>query len=143
MKALQNKRIFFVEDDGKNLAIIFSILENNGAIVKFAPWKFSVDTMQKFAPIDIILLDMMLPGGMSGFDIYEDLRKVPELKDVPVAAVTALESAEAMNKARQLGFKGYILKPIRMNTFPDYITTILEGGEVWGGINDEDNEEED
>lgn len=136
MKILKGKRIFFVEDDGKNLAIIFSILESNGAITKFAPWKFAVDTMKEFTPIDLILLDMMLPGGMSGFDIYEQLRKVPALQDVPVAAVTALESAEAMNRARSLGFKGYILKPIRMATFPNYLTTILDGGEVWGDIDE-------
>lgn len=131
---LKDKRIFFVEDDGKNLAVIFSILQNQGAKVKFAPYTFATDAMKDFAPIDLILLDMMLPGGVTGFDIYRQLRQVPELREVPVAAVTALESAAAMNEARELGFKGYILKPVRITTFPEYVETLINGGEVWGEL---------
>jgi two-component system cell cycle response regulator DivK len=133
---LDGKRIFFVEDDGKNVAIIFSILKNNGAEVKFAPWTYAVSEMEKFMPIDIILLDMMLPGKDDGFSIFQKIQETPSLQGIPVAAVTALESASAMNKAREMGFKGYINKPIRVATFPQYVAEIIDGGEIWGNPED-------
>jgi CheY-like chemotaxis protein len=129
---LQDKRIYFVEDDGKNIAVIFNILRQNGATVKFGPWNYAAQGVLEFLPVDIILLDMMLPTGKTGFDVYDEILKVPELQSIPVAAVTARESATAMNQARDLGFKGYIHKPVRVKTFPHYIKTILDGGEVWG-----------
>ena len=129
---LQNKRIFFIEDDGKNIAVIFSILQQNGAEVKFGPWGYAVDSILEFMPVDLILLDMMLPEGHSGFEIFEQIRKEPRLNAIPIAAVTAMESATAMTRAREMGFNGYINKPVRVSTFPKYINTLIEGGEVWG-----------
>lgn len=129
---LKDKRIFFVEDDGKNIAVIFSILQQAGAEVKFGPWSFAADSIKSFLPVDLILLDMMLPAGNSGFDVYKQIRAVPDLVDIPVAAVTAMESATAMNQARELGFVGYIHKPVRVSTFPTYVRMLIDGEEVWG-----------
>jgi len=129
---LDGKRIFFVEDDGKNIAVIFSILQQAGAEVKFGPWGFAAASIKEFMPVDLILLDMMLPEGHSGFDVYEQIQAEPDLSQIPVAAVTAMESATAMNKAREMGFQGYIHKPVRVNTFPSYVKMLIEGGQVWG-----------
>jgi CheY-like chemotaxis protein len=82
-------------------------------------------------PIDVLLLDLMLPKGLSGYEVFDQIRAVPGLQDFPIVAVTALDPGIGMNKAREKGFKGYITKPIRANTFGQYIAAILDGKEVW------------
>ena len=129
---LKGKNIFVIEDDPINLAVISSILRSLGAKVTIDLWgDTATQTLVKAMPIDILLLDLMLPKGLSGYDVFDQIREVPELNEVPIVAVTALDPGIGMNKAREKGFQGYITKPIRANTFGQYISAILEGKQVW------------
>jgi CheY-like chemotaxis protein len=131
---LKNKRIFVLEDDPTNLAIISVILREHGAVVHFERW--GVDTAKQllsFLPVDIILLDLMLPNKISGYDVYDQIRAFPELKQIPVVAVTASDSDIERKKAREKGFQGFINKPIRYTYFPKLIAAVLNGEQVWSG----------
>jgi CheY-like chemotaxis protein len=133
--SLKGKHIFVVEDDPINLAVISSILRSLAATVTVDLWGgTATKTLVKAMPIDVLLLDLMLPNNLSGYDVFDQIRAVPELQDFPIVAVTALDPGIGMNKAREKGFKGYITKPIRANTFGQYIMAILEGKEVWAEL---------
>ena len=41
---------------------------------------------------DLIMLDIMLPGGMNGFDVLEQLEANPSTKTIPVIVLTNLDS---------------------------------------------------
>src|SRR5687768_4055245 len=88
---LKDKRIFYVEDDLKNRAIIQMILERAGAKVGFERWgrEDTVIRLREFAPIDLILLDLMFPRDVSGYDIFDAIRACGEFQDVPIIAVSA------------------------------------------------------
>ncbi len=132
MQLLANKRIFIVEDNLANRAIEQMILERNGA--KTAIERYGTDTisrLQAFAPVDIIIMDLMLPNGVSGFDVTDEIRQRPEFADVPVVAVSASDPAETMPTARKKGFAGFISKPIDFDQFPKQIARILDGENVW------------
>lgn len=60
-----------------------------------------------------ILLDLMLPD-MSGFDVYEELRRSGPLKRIPVIVVTALDDEASRQRGRQLGAEAYLTKPFRL-----------------------------
>jgi len=62
--------------------------------------------LQKFE-FDIILLDVMLPGG-SGFDFLPTIRK---MCDVPVIMLTALDEEDELVNGLDLGADDYITKP--------------------------------
>lgn len=129
---LKNKRIFVVEDDPTNLAIASFILKQHGATVRFDAWGGNAEErILNFQP-DIILLDLHLPGNVTGYTVLAAIRKHLELDAVPVVAVTASDPSTEMNKARENGFNSYIAKPIRTGTFGALIAKILNGGEVWG-----------
>lgn len=132
MSLLTNKRIFIVEDNLANRAIEQMILERHGAVTSIE--RYGVDTVRKlkyFAPVDIIVMDLMLPNGMSGFDVADEIRSHPEFKDVLVVAVSAADPAEALPKARAKGFVGFIAKPIDFDMFPKQIARMLQGEKVW------------
>ena len=132
---LRGKHIFIIDDNPSNVAIMRIALENVGGICGVDRWgKETVGRLLKFAPVDIILLDLMLAYGKSGYDVFDEIRRVPELACVPVVIVSASDPGVELPKARAKGFAGYISKPIRMHTFPSYLRRILAGQPVWAPI---------
>jgi CheY-like chemotaxis protein len=134
-KPLKNRRIFLVEDDVSNLAIALALLQKAGATVGFSHWGGS--TMSKLllmAPLDIILLDLNLEHGVSGYDVFDNIRQEPQFADVPVIAVSAMDPSIAMPEVRKRGFSGFISKPIEFTLFAEQIATVIEGNEVWYAV---------
>lgn len=136
MVNLKNKRIFYIEDNVQNRALIQLLLEQNGAMVNFERWGDKEDIKQRMAAfdkIDLILLDLMFPKNVSGYDIFDFLRTLPAYNHVPIVAISAADPAIEMNKARAKGFAGYISKPISLLHFPNQISQVLDGKPVWYG----------
>ncbi|MBL8132363.1 MAG: response regulator [Anaerolineae bacterium] len=133
MKPLQGKRIFYVEDDVRNRFIVKTILERAGAILDFHYWGGGdlIVRMEAFAPLDMILLDLSLPGGLSGYDVYASIRSRVQFAGVPVVAVSARDASIEIPQAVARGFDGYISKPIDMARFPEQIATALSGVSIW------------
>jgi len=67
----------------------------------------SAEKQLKKFEFDIILLDVMLPGG-SGFDFLLTIRK---MCDVPVIMLTALDEEDELVNGLDLGADDYITKP--------------------------------
>ena len=86
--------------------------------------------LQGFNP-DLIILDLMLPQGTSGFTIFEAIREVPEFANVPIVAISASDPAFALPKCKQMGFTGYIAKPIEEELLPDQLAQLIEGEQIW------------
>jgi len=129
---LQGKRIFVIEDDPSNLAIITTILRRHGASVPFETWGTgAVETLKLCLPIDLILLDLALPRGISGYDVYDEIQAVPELNNIPTVVVSAADPSIEIPKAREKGLSGYISKPLSYSTFGKAIASILEGNQIW------------
>lgn len=57
---------------------------------------------------NIILLDIILPGHLNGFDLLEELKVGKISKDIPVVVVTNLESEEKVSK--KIGAAFYFVK---------------------------------
>ena len=135
VSVLEGKVAFVLEDDVNNLAIISSILSRCGIEVLFDTWgKETPYQIKKFMPVDIILMDMMLPRGVSGYDVFDAIKDTPGLADIPIVAVTAMDPGTEIQKARDKGFAGYLSKPIRTRTLAKAILRILDGEEVWGEL---------
>lgn len=129
---LQNKRIFIVEDNLGNRAIIQLILEHEGAKTAIDRWGTdAIERIKAFEPVNLILLDLMFPNGVSGFDIFNQIRANPSLNHIPVVAVSAMDPSEAIPKAQAMGFAGFLVKPIDQDTFVEYLVQIMEGEPVW------------
>ncbi|MEO8395213.1 MAG: response regulator, partial [Chloroflexota bacterium] len=87
--------------------------------------------LKKFAPVDAILLDLMLPGQYTGYDIFQQIRQQAEFNHVPIVAVSAADSSTALPKARAMGFSGFISKPIDFRLFAQQIKQVVDGSLIW------------
>ena len=131
-RLLSNKRVFVVEDDITNIAVISTLLKQEEALVGFARWSSNtIGSMTLMAPIDVILLDLNLDHGTSGFDVFDRIRADKQFAKVPIVAVSALDPALAMSEARQKGFAGFISKPVDFSLFASQVASIAKGEQVW------------
>ena len=130
---LQGKRIFYIEDDNRNRAVVQMILELAGAVVSFDSRGVADQFLPKllaFEP-DLILTDLMLPGKITGHVIFDAIRQIPELQAIPVVAISASDPEVEIPKARARGFAGFISKPLDIRFFANQIATVLHGESVW------------
>jgi CheY-like chemotaxis protein len=129
---LSQKRIFVVEDNIGNLTIAKTLLQAHGAIV--ATHRFGHDVLphlKNFHPIDLIILDLMLPSGMTGYDIFTSIRSQPEFDGIPIIAMSVMDRSKAVPEVKKRGFSGYISKPISFQEFPKQIGDIIAGQNIW------------
>jgi two-component system cell cycle response regulator DivK len=70
-------------------------------------------------------MDLQLPE-MDGLTATRHLRKIDELKAVPIIALTANVMKEDIEKAREAGCSGFVGKPIDVDTLPDELRKYLQ-----------------
>lgn len=129
---LENKRIFLIEDDVLNLAIINRVLINSKATVFQNYNSIGIVThIIQHLPIDLILLDIMLRRGVSGMDVILELKENRHTANIPVVAVSALDPGVAIPQAQRAGFSGFISKPINSISFSQDIAAIIHGEKRW------------
>jgi two-component system cell cycle response regulator DivK len=130
---LTGKRIFYIEDDTKNRVIVQTILEYADGTLGCHAWGAGnlIEQMLAFAPIDVVLLDLNLPNDLSGYDVYDTIRTYEVFAHVPIIAVSALDPAIEIPKARAKGFAGFIGKPIHLVHFPQQVASVIAGSRVW------------
>lgn len=71
---------------------------------------------------DIVLLDIMLPGGMSGLEVCRHIR---EQSDVPIIMLTAKETIEDRVNGLDAGADDYLVKPFALDELTARIRALL------------------
>ena len=132
MASLKGKRIFIVEDNLENRQIMQLALAPSEAILSFDIWgaQTVIHLLARW-PVDLVLLDLMFPRNITGYDIFDQIRAEPRFCQVPIVAVSASDISSAVPKCKAKGFAGFIPKPVDIDTFPDQLTRVLQGEEVW------------
>ena len=104
-----SKRILYVEDNPRNMLLVRRILDVAGYTLLAATdgesgWQTAVHKRP-----DLILMDLRLPGEMSGFELTRRIKASPELQHIPVIALTAYDTAE--KAAIAAGCDDFLRKP--------------------------------
>lgn len=129
---LQGRRILVIEDNLENRYITRLLLIQQGAHVEFDRWgSNSLKLLRTFAPIDIILLDLMFANGITGFSIFDEIRQHPDFHHIPIVAVSAADPSTAIPQTKAKGFAGFIAKPVDADLFPQQIANVLNHQPVW------------
>ena len=103
-------KILIVDDVMSNVLLLKILLTNEKFQVCTANCGNMCIEQAKAEKPDLILLDVMMPD-ISGFDTAVILKKDPELKDIPIIFLTALNSPADLVKGFQVGASDFLSKP--------------------------------
>jgi PAS domain S-box-containing protein len=118
------KTILIVEDDPLSSKFLEAILEDTGATILLAKdGQEAIDTAKAQAKLDMILMDIQLPG-MNGNEATLEIRKLRG--NIPVIAQTAHAMPEDKKKSLDAGCDDYITKPINMDLLLDKMETVFK-----------------
>lgn len=98
-----------VEDDEISTELLSEILEETDVTILFATDGKTAIDICKSRHVDVVLMDIQLPG-MSGYSSFLEIRKLN--KEIIVIAQTAFAMSGDREKCLTLGFDNYIAKPI-------------------------------
>lgn len=62
---------------------------------------------------DVLLLDLMLPGVLDGFDVVARLREDESTREMPIFVISAMDEESARPRAIAAGATAYYTKPFR------------------------------
>lgn len=107
-------RILVVDDNRDARVTISSLLSIHGHEVKLGWDSESAFALAKSFKPDIVFLDIGLPG-MNGYEIAQQLRNMPELKNTKLIALTGYGKRSDVSSAEQAGFDSHMLKPAELD----------------------------
>jgi two-component system response regulator VicR len=123
------KRVVCIEDEPEMIDLVrlilgrkgFSVIGANGGIE-------GLETVRRLRP-DLILLDLMMPD-MDGWEVYQQVKADPALREIPVVVVTA--KAQSIDKVLGLHIAkvdDYITKPFGPQELLESVEKILGPGQ--------------
>jgi two-component system cell cycle response regulator DivK len=116
--------LLLIEDNIQNRYLATFLLEKSGfTVIPATDGRLGVELAARARP-DLILLDIDLPG-MDGYAVAEKLRANPELRSIPIIAVTSYAMVGDRERVLAAGCDGYIEKPINPTTFVAEIRQFL------------------
>ena len=119
-------RIMLVEDEPELCKLIKNILENKGHQVQtFRDGASALEIFQEHpGKVDLVITDQGMPS-ISGKDMG---RKMLEIRpDIPIVLITGFSEVIEAEKARQLGFFDFLLKPVDISEFDKLVNRIVSG----------------
>ena len=115
-------RVLLIEDDPEIAGQLVSGLRGAGYRVQLAVYGAAARQAALAGDYDILLLDLMIPGG-DGFALLAELRKT---SDVPVVVLTARTSLNDRLQSFSLGADDYLPKPFYLEELLARIQARLE-----------------
>ncbi len=104
-----HKRVLYVEDNPKNRLLVKRILLADGhELIEAVDGETGWETAVTHHP-DLILMDLCLPGEIDGLELTRRLKAHPQLRHIPIVALTAYGDAE--ESARLAGCDDFLSKP--------------------------------
>jgi CheY-like chemotaxis protein len=123
-RIVMSDHLLIIEDNAQNFYMMRFLLEKNGfRIVGAETGRLGIEAALRDKP-RAILLDIQLPE-MDGYAVAAELKRHPELADVPIIAVTSYAMVGDREQILAAGATGYIEKPIDPETFVEEIKGYL------------------
>lgn len=104
----KKKKVLIVEDDiGLQKILAEKVASLNVNVDTADTGQAALNKIKAGAP-DLVLLDIMLPGGMNGFDVLEQMKGNPTLQNIKVIVLTNLDTEQ--KTALDIGAQDYVVK---------------------------------
>lgn len=119
-------KVLYIEDNPGNLSLMTSFFEEweRAALVCCADGESGLAMAAEVLPA-VILLDLNLPG-IDGFEVFQRLRQDEQTAQIPVIAVSADAMKQTLRRAGELGFDGFLAKPVDFEQMKFLLEDLME-----------------
>ena len=108
-------KVLIIDDDHRNIFALSAVLKAKGyRCLAAAGAEEGIDLLKKDDDIAVVLMDMMMPG-MDGYQAIAEIGSLPDLRHIPVIAVTAQAMVGDRERCINAGAVGYISKPVNVD----------------------------
>lgn len=123
--ALRSKKILIVDDEPFMRTLLGSTIKHIGfKDISEAKDANSALTMLSSKPFDIIFCDWEMPG-MTGLELFKQIKETEELKSVQFVMVTGHTQASLVKEAIECGVTQYIAKPFNEGVIRKKLVKLL------------------
>ncbi|MBX3428647.1 MAG: PleD family two-component system response regulator [Hyphomonadaceae bacterium] len=105
-------RILVVDDLEANRRLLEAMLTADYYEVMMATRGEEGVQLAKREKPDLILMDVMMPGGIDGYEACRRLKSMPETRHIPVVILTTLDDRDNRVRGLQSGAEEFLTKPI-------------------------------
>lgn len=121
---MNNYKVLVVEDEKKLLYTLTDFLTIQGyQVLQAEDGESALEQMREYMhEIDIVLLDIMLPG-INGYEVIKEIRKV---SSIPVIMLTAKAEVEDQVEGFECGADDYITKPYSLAVIKVHMEAVLK-----------------
>ena len=123
------KTVLIVEDNELNMKLFHDLLESHGYDTMGTRSGIEALELARTHRPDLILMDIHLPD-VSGLEVTKWIKGDPELRRIPVVAVTAFAMNGDEERMRQGGCEAYLSKPISIAKFMETVRSFLSVAEA-------------
>ncbi|MGQ9819923.1 MAG: response regulator [Candidatus Kapaibacteriales bacterium] len=122
---MESKGIICIVEDNPSIAKLFATILRKASYttIEFHDASSALNWLSENRPI-CILADILLPD-LNGTELLSRIRKLPDVTNVPVVAITGLAQPGDEKKLLEFGFDGYLSKPINIFSFVEYVENII------------------
>lgn len=119
-----SKKVLIVDDEDNIRELLWITLEDEGYELHQAV--DGIEGIQKAKEVkpDIVLLDVMMPGKM-GYEVCEEIRKDPEIKNTIVFFLSSRTSPSSEVAAKQAGGDLWLYKPFEPSELREKVKEAL------------------
>jgi CheY-like chemotaxis protein len=118
------KKVLVVEDVDFNRDLVVQLLEGKYHVIEAVNGQEGVELAERERP-DLILMDLSLPV-MDGWEATRRIKANPDLRSIPVIALTAHAMVGDEKKALAAGCNDYLVKPLDEDALMAKIAKYLE-----------------
>ena len=119
------KKILIIEDNELNMKLVRSLLQLNSIeTIEAYDAEKGIELVGTCKP-NLILMDIQLPG-IDGLEATRRIISNPDLKGIPIIALTSYAMEGDEDQALAAGCTGYITKPIDTKKFVKIINKYLQ-----------------
>jgi CheY-like chemotaxis protein len=122
------KTILVIEDNKLNMKLVNGLVKiGKYRMLEAIDAESGIELIREQRP-DLVLMDIQLPG-MDGLSATKIIKADPDLKDIPIVALTSYAMQGDEEKALAAGCTGYITKPIDTRKFLDTVSQYIKDGD--------------